>query len=197
MVLPGQLFAFYDWGGTVDAILPALAERPVAVRNAVPYADLRAVDLLWTVDALVQQRRALPGQLAPLLDLLGARAVVAAADDDRARSGAVPPAEAADVLAQLGAARRALGPGAAASRAPRARSARRAPLPQVRAYDRARRAAARARRARRRRDGRRRQRRRRSPGWRRSARCPRPAASSTRATSRARELRRAAAAARS
>ncbi|MEA2310667.1 MAG: arabinofuranan 3-O-arabinosyltransferase, partial [Solirubrobacteraceae bacterium] len=59
VVLPGQLYADYDWGGTVDAILPALAKRPVAVRYAVPYADLRAVDLLWTVDALVQQRRAL------------------------------------------------------------------------------------------------------------------------------------------
>ena len=30
MVLPGQLFAFYDWGGTYDPILPALTDRPVA-----------------------------------------------------------------------------------------------------------------------------------------------------------------------
>ena len=28
MVLPGQLFAFYDWGGTYDPILPALTDRP-------------------------------------------------------------------------------------------------------------------------------------------------------------------------
>jgi hypothetical protein len=102
VVLPGQLYAYYDWGGTVDAILPAIADRPVAVRYAVPYSDLRATDLLWTVDALVQQRRALPGQLGPLLDLMGARTVVAGADDDRSRSGAVPAAEAADVLDQLG-----------------------------------------------------------------------------------------------
>ncbi|MGH2949954.1 MAG: alpha-(1-_3)-arabinofuranosyltransferase domain-containing protein, partial [Solirubrobacteraceae bacterium] len=109
VVLPGQLYAYYDWGGTVDAILPALAERPVAVRYAVPYADLRSVDLLWTLDALVQQRRALPGQLAPLLDLLGAGVVVAGADDDRRRSGAVPAGTAADVLDQLGPADRAWG----------------------------------------------------------------------------------------
>jgi hypothetical protein len=32
MVLPGQLFAFYDWGGTYDPILPALTDRPVAPR---------------------------------------------------------------------------------------------------------------------------------------------------------------------
>ena len=27
MVLPGDLFSFYDWGGTVDPILPALTEQ--------------------------------------------------------------------------------------------------------------------------------------------------------------------------
>ena len=76
VVLPGQLYAYYDWGGTIDPILPALADKPVATRNAVGYADLHATDLLWTTDALVQQRRALPGQLDPLLDLMGARTVL-------------------------------------------------------------------------------------------------------------------------
>src|SRR4051794_12954248 len=102
VVLPGQLYAYYDWGGTIDPILPVLADKPVATRNAVGYADLHATDLLWTVDALVQQRRALPGQLAPLLDLMGAKTVIAGADDDRTRSGAAPAAEAADALGQLG-----------------------------------------------------------------------------------------------
>src|SRR5206468_248988 len=102
VVLPGQLYAYYRWGATVDPVLPRLARSPVAVRYAVPYADLRAADLLWTVDGLVQQRRALPGQLGPLLDLLGAGVVVAGTDDDRSRSGAVAPADAADVLDQLG-----------------------------------------------------------------------------------------------
>src|SRR3954447_8477474 len=63
VVLPGQLYGYYRWGGTIAPILPAIADRPVAVRNAVGYADLHAVDLLWTLDALVSQRRALPGQL--------------------------------------------------------------------------------------------------------------------------------------
>jgi hypothetical protein len=98
VVLPGQPFAFYRWGGTIDPILPALTERPVAVRNVPPYADLHAVDLLWTVDNMVQQQRLVPGQLPPLLDLLGARAVVTATDDDFDRSGATPPAEAAVAL---------------------------------------------------------------------------------------------------
>ncbi|HZG47941.1 MAG TPA: alpha-(1-_3)-arabinofuranosyltransferase family protein, partial [Thermoleophilaceae bacterium] len=89
MVLPGQVFPFYRWGSPQDPILPSLSERPVAVRYVVPYADLHAADLLLTTDALVQQRRVLPGQLPPLLDLLGVGAVVAGSDDDPLRSGSV------------------------------------------------------------------------------------------------------------
>ena len=136
VVLPGQLFAAYRWGGTVDPILPALSKRPVAVRNVVPFADLHAVDALWTVDSLVGQERALPGQLRPLLGLLGAGAVVSATDDDRARSGGPNPDLAAGVLAGQGLDRpsRAYGPvrriGAPAGELAAARA-----LPQVRRYD--------------------------------------------------------------
>ncbi len=70
LVLPGQIFAYYNWGGTLDAILPRLTSRPVAVRYETPYSDLHAVDLLTTVDDLVQQRRLVPGQLRPLLALM-------------------------------------------------------------------------------------------------------------------------------
>ena len=55
LVLPGQIFAYYTWGGTIDAILPRLTKRPVAVRYETPYSDPHATDLLWTVDRLVQQ----------------------------------------------------------------------------------------------------------------------------------------------
>lgn len=99
MVLPGDLFSFYTWGGTVDPILPALSRRPVAERSEVPYSDLRATDLLWTIDGLVHQQRLLPGQLGPLLSLIGVRSVVTGADDDLARSDAPPPADAAAELA--------------------------------------------------------------------------------------------------
>jgi arabinofuranan 3-O-arabinosyltransferase len=98
-VLPGQLFATYRWGTTVDPLLPALTDRPVAVRTSVPYADLRAVDMLWTVDNLLQQERLLPGQLPPLLRLLGVGAVITGADDERSRSGAI---NAAGAALQLG-----------------------------------------------------------------------------------------------
>ena len=98
LVLPGQIFAYYKWGGTLDAILPRLTSRPVAVRYETPYSDLHAVDLLTTVDDLVQQRRLVPGQLSPLLALMGVGAVVTGTDDDISRSGAIDPAAAAGVL---------------------------------------------------------------------------------------------------
>ena len=132
---PRPAVLLLEWGGTVDHVLPALAKRPVAVRYAVPYADLRAVDHLWTVDALVQQRRALPGQLTPLLDLMSARAVVSGTDDDRTRSGAATAADAADVLdRQLGDADKQWGPGARRERAAGTLGAARR-LPEVRAWD--------------------------------------------------------------
>ena len=43
----------------------------MAVRYETPYSDLHAVDLLTTVDDLVQQRRLVPGELTPLLRLIG------------------------------------------------------------------------------------------------------------------------------
>jgi arabinofuranan 3-O-arabinosyltransferase len=102
MVLPGQLFAFYDWGGTWDPILQTLAKRPVAERWVVPFSDLRAVDLMWATDSLVSQERAVPGQISPLLDLMGVGMLVKPADRDHSRSGAVGALEGLDVLGRAG-----------------------------------------------------------------------------------------------
>src|SRR4051794_36231867 len=101
-VLPGQLYAFYRWGGTVDPVLPALTKKPVAVRNAVPYGDLRGTDLLWTTDSPLQQDRLLPGELRPLLRLMSVRDVVAATDDDVHRSGAIDPARSVRTIVSQG-----------------------------------------------------------------------------------------------
>jgi len=99
-ILPGSLFPFYQWGGTQDPILPVLSKRPVATRYIVPYSDLRATELLWRTDELVQQQRAVPGQLNQLLDLLSVRSVFVATDGDRARSGEVSQQEAAALLSR-------------------------------------------------------------------------------------------------
>jgi Alpha-(1->3)-arabinofuranosyltransferase len=129
IVLPGQVFPYYRWGGTQDPILPALSERPVAVRYVVPYSDLHAADMLFATDALVQQGRALPAQLPRLLSLLGVGAVVTGTDDDRFLSGAVAPADAERALRRggLGEPARRYGP--------ERRFAEAGPLPEVRRAD--------------------------------------------------------------
>src|SRR4051794_9364160 len=101
LVVPGQRFAYYRWGGTIDAILPALTKHPVATRWIVPFSDRRATDLQWTVDDLIGEERLRPGQLAPLLDLLGVGDLVVAADGDRSRSGEAPPGDVARLLGPL------------------------------------------------------------------------------------------------
>ncbi len=102
LVLPGSLFGFHTWGGTTDPALAPLTDRPSAARFVVPHSDPRATDLLWTVDQLVQEGRAFPGQLPPLVGLMGAGAVVAPFDYDAQRAGSVPPADAARALAAGG-----------------------------------------------------------------------------------------------
>jgi hypothetical protein len=97
--VPGQLFAYYRWGGTIDPILPALTRHPVATHWIVPFSDHRSSELQWTVDDLIGQERLRPGQLAPLLDLMGVGDLVVAADGDRSRGGEAP---AGDVARELG-----------------------------------------------------------------------------------------------
>ena len=137
IVLPGQEFAYYSWGATIDPILTATTSRPVAIRNVPPYDDLHAVDFLWTVDDLVSQQRLLPGQLQPLLDLMSASRVVTATDDQDALSGALAPQPAAQTLAaQAGLSRPAQSFGPVRTFASPAQTADPpARLPQVRIYE--------------------------------------------------------------
>ena len=99
-----------------------------------PLCRSAATDLLWTVDGLVHQGRLVPGQLAPLLSLMGVRQVVTGTDDDLARSDAPPPADAASELAAQGLARPARSYGPASSFSPSGVGPTRR-LAQVRRYD--------------------------------------------------------------
>ena len=74
MVLPGQLFASSTRGaGRSTRCCRRSPTHPVTTRWIVPFADLRSTELQFAVDGLVTQERLRPGQLAPLLDLLGRR----------------------------------------------------------------------------------------------------------------------------
>ena len=99
-VLPGELFGYYRWGDTMDPIGPALSERPLLVREIVPYADRRSSQFQEVVDDLVQQDRLVPGQLERLLRLSGAGTVLVPADGRPERSGALDPARAERALSE-------------------------------------------------------------------------------------------------
>ena len=98
MILPGELFGWYRWGGTTDSIAPSLTSRSVLVRETTRYADPRASQLLTSIDDLVQQDRLVPGQLNPLLGLLGVRSVLVPTDGNLPYDGALDPARVATAL---------------------------------------------------------------------------------------------------
>ncbi|MGH2800034.1 MAG: alpha-(1-_3)-arabinofuranosyltransferase domain-containing protein, partial [Thermoleophilaceae bacterium] len=99
MILPGSLFAWYRFGETVTSVAPALSERPVLVREVTRYADQRASELQTYVDDLVQQGRLVPGQLDPLLRLMGVGQLLLAADQRVPQSGSLEPARVEQALA--------------------------------------------------------------------------------------------------
>ena len=103
-MLPGQLYADYDWGGTVDPVLPALADRPVAVRYAVPVRrPARGRPALDGRRARAAAARA-AGPAAAAAGPAVARAPWSPAPTTTARAAAPSTAaDAADVLDQLGA----------------------------------------------------------------------------------------------
>ena len=137
MLLPGELFGFYRWGETVSSVAPALSKRPLLVREVVPYADPHAADLQNSVDDLIQQGRLVPGQLSPLLQLMGVGQVVVASDSLPVQSGGLDPARLAQALAtQPGFQRPAAGYGAVHTYVPPpGRSGAAVRLPDLARYD--------------------------------------------------------------
>ena len=98
MLLPGALFGWYRWGHTTNSIGPAIADRPVLVREVVRYADGRASQLQAEVDDLIQQGRLVPGQLDPLLRLLAVGTALVSSDYLPTQSGSIDRASLGTVL---------------------------------------------------------------------------------------------------
>ena len=136
MLLPGELFGFYRWGNTVSSIGPAISKRPLLIREVVPYADARAADLQVSVDDLVQQGRLVPGQLEPLLRLMGVGQVLVDTSALPIQSGALDPVGVAQALSgQAGFRRPAASYGALRAYAPASgRSGPSLRLPDLRRY---------------------------------------------------------------
>ena len=137
MVLPGPALRLLRLGRH-DRPDPARAhDRPVAARlHRARSPTCARSTCSGRPTRCVSQERLVPGQLRPLLDLMGVGDVVAAADGDRSRSG--EPAPRARGRRRRGAAAAAAGPtpyGAAPhGPAPPARSSPPARLPQVRRW---------------------------------------------------------------
>jgi hypothetical protein len=98
LLLPGQQFSHFRWGSTFTPLGPSLTSTPVLQRNVARDADLRAAQLLDTVDDLIQQRRLVPGQLPPLLALLGVGQTVVASDGVPGQTAEAAPTAIAEAL---------------------------------------------------------------------------------------------------
>jgi arabinofuranan 3-O-arabinosyltransferase len=91
-VLPGELFAWYRWAGTSNSVAPALSDRPVAIRQITRPAPPLSAELLDAIDSTLQQGRLTPGQLPPLLRLMGTGRVLVGTDSSPQRNEALGPA---------------------------------------------------------------------------------------------------------
>ncbi len=99
-VLPGDLFGWYEWGGTLTSVVPGISQRPVLVRQILRAAPPSAAQLLESVDSRIQQDRLTPGQLKPLLQLMGVGRVLVGSDGSTERGESIDAARAAVVLGQ-------------------------------------------------------------------------------------------------
>ena len=70
---------------------PALTNRPVLAREVVRYGDPRASQLQTVIDDLIQQGRLVPGQLKPLIQLMGVGQVLVATDQAAGSRRPTPP----------------------------------------------------------------------------------------------------------
>jgi arabinofuranan 3-O-arabinosyltransferase len=99
MILPGELFGAYRWGDVGDSsVAPFLTPRRLAIREIARFSDPRSSQLQASIDDLVQQDRLVPGQLEPLLQLLGVGAVLVPTDGHLAADGALDPVDVANAL---------------------------------------------------------------------------------------------------
>ncbi len=74
--VPGQDFANYRWGATIDPLLPALVDRSWVGRELVPFGSEPAADLLTAFDRRFQEGVLDPAAIAPVARLFAAGDVV-------------------------------------------------------------------------------------------------------------------------
>ncbi|MGH9207419.1 MAG: alpha-(1-_3)-arabinofuranosyltransferase domain-containing protein, partial [Acidimicrobiales bacterium] len=78
--LPGEDFASYRWGNTVDPVLPGLMDRPYVAREIFPYGTPGTVDLLNSLDNQLQEGTFVPSSLAPVARIMSVGDVLLQSD---------------------------------------------------------------------------------------------------------------------
>ena len=78
--IPGEDFASYRWGTTVDPVTPGLMDRPYVARELIPYGSPPSADLLNAVDRRMQEQVLEQGSLAPMARFMAVGDLVVRSD---------------------------------------------------------------------------------------------------------------------
>ncbi|MEX2292552.1 MAG: alpha-(1-_3)-arabinofuranosyltransferase family protein [Acidimicrobiales bacterium] len=81
--VPGSSFAAYQWGTTIDPIIPGLIDRPYLAREVLPSGTPGAVNLLAALDQRMQLGTIEAESIAPIARLFGVGTIALRGDLDR------------------------------------------------------------------------------------------------------------------
>ncbi len=102
LMFPGQTFAYYKWGVTLDDINQSMIKRPTLLRTLVPYGSPYGANLTGALDGAIQQGTMEPNTLIPVAKYLGAGDVLVRHDLDWARWDTPRPAIVTEMLGRQG-----------------------------------------------------------------------------------------------
>ncbi|MEI8050940.1 MAG: alpha-(1-_3)-arabinofuranosyltransferase family protein, partial [Actinomycetes bacterium] len=85
--IPGEDFAYYRWGSTMDPIWPGLLDRPYVGRQAVAMGEPSSVNLVRALDESIQDGTFDPKSVAPMARLMSAGDVLLQSDLQNERYG--------------------------------------------------------------------------------------------------------------
>jgi len=80
LLLPGEDFASYRWGHTLDPVLVGLTRGEITWRELQPMGGIAGADLLAALDHTIQDGTVDPAAIAPVARALGVRWIVVAND---------------------------------------------------------------------------------------------------------------------
>jgi arabinofuranan 3-O-arabinosyltransferase len=96
--LPGNNFAAYRWGDTIDTVWPGILQRPFVTHEQQAMGSLPTADLLEAADAPLQEGVLDPDTIAPLASLMSAGDVLVQYDQQYERYNSPDPQQLATDL---------------------------------------------------------------------------------------------------